>query len=84
MPNIKMHIANLAAQANEAINKYGRLEMCRIKNVIVCEDGHLNYIKPPEELNKELELQKKKVKMLLLEIERAVKERDSAKVVDDE
>lgn len=84
MPDIKMHIANLAAQANEAINKYGRLEMCRIKNIIVCDDGHLNYIRSPEELNKELELQKKKVKMLLLEIERAVKERNSAEVVDDE
>ena len=84
MPDIKIHIANLAAQANEAINKYGRLEMCRIKNIIVCEDGHLHYVKPPEELNKELELQKKKVNMLLTEIAQAVKERDSAEVTDDE
>lgn len=84
MPDINIHIANLAAQANKAINKYGSLEMCRIKNILVCDDGHIKYIKPPEELNKEIELQKAKVNMLLSEVAEAVKERDSAKVSDDE
>ena len=84
MADINLHIGNLAAQANKAINEYARLEMCRIKNIFVSDTGHLGYLQPPDELEKEIKLQKAKVTMLLDEIAQAVEERDNAKIEDDE
>lgn len=81
--DINTHIANLAHQANKVIAKYAQLEMCRIKNIIVKEDGHMDYLVNPEALLKERAKYKKKMEMLLDEIEEAVKGRDQL-IEDDE
>ena len=81
--DINTHIANLAHQANKVIAKYAQLEMCRIKNIIVKEDGHMDYLVNPEALLKERAKYKKKMEMLLDEIEEAVKGRDQL-MKDDE
>lgn len=81
--DINTHIANLAHQANKVIAKYAQLEMCRIKNITVKEDGHMDYLVNPEALLKERAKYKKKMEMLLDEIEEAVKGRDQL-MEDDE
>lgn len=81
--DINTHIANLAHQANKVIAKYAQLEMCRIKNIIVKEDGHMDYLVNPEALLKERAKYKKKMEILLDEIEEAVKGRDQL-IEDDE
>lgn len=81
--DINTHIANLAHQANKVIAKYAQLEMCRIKNIIVKEDGHMDYLVNPEALLKEKAKYKKKMEILLDEIEEAVKGRDQL-MEDDE
>lgn len=81
--DINTHIANLAHQANKVIAKYAQLEMCRIKNIVVKEDGHMDYLVNPEALLKERAKYKKKMEMLLDEIEEAVKGRDQL-MKDDE
>lgn len=69
--DINTHIANLAHQANKVIAKYAQLEMCRIKNIIVKEDGTMDYISNPEPLLKEKMKYKKKMEILLEELEQA-------------
>lgn len=81
--DINTHIANLARQTNKVIAKYAQLEMCRIKNIIVKEDGHIDYISNPEPLLKERAKYKKKMEILLEEIEQAVTEREKM-IGDDE
>ena len=81
--NINTHISNLAHQANKVIAKYAQLEMCRIKNIIVKEDGHMDYLVNPEALLRERAKYKKKMEMLLDEIEEAIKGRDQL-IEDDE
>ena len=82
--DINTHIANLAHQANKVIAKYAQLEMCRIKNIIVKEDGHMDYLVNPESLLRERAKYKKKMEILLDEIKEATDQRDSLKVEDDE
>lgn len=81
--DINTHIANLAHQANKVIAKYAQLEMCRIKNIIVKEDGHIDYLVNPDALMRERAKYKKKMEMLLDEIAEAVKGRDQL-MEDDE
>lgn len=81
--DINTHIANLAHQTNKIIAKYAQLEMCRIKNIVVKEDGHIDYISNPDSLLKEKAKYKKKMEILLEEIEQAKDARDSM-VGDDE
>ena len=82
--DINIHIANLAHQANKVIAKYAQLEMCRIKNIIVKEDGHIDYLVNPDSLMKERARYKKKLDIILEEIKNAVDERDTVPVEDDE
>jgi len=81
--DINTHIANLAHQANKVIAKYAQLEMCRIKNIYVKEDGHMDFLTNPEALMRERAKYKKKMELLLDEIEEAVKGRDQL-IEDDE
>lgn len=81
--DINTHIANLAHQTNKVIAKYAQLEMCRIKNIIVKEDGHIDYLVNPESLLKEKAKYKKKMELLLDEIKEATESRDQL-ITDDE
>ena len=81
--DINTHIANLAHQTNKVIAKYAQLEMCRIKNIIVKEDGHMDYLVNPEALLRERAKYKKKMEILLDEIKEATDARDQL-MVDDE
>ena len=81
--DINAHIANLAHQTNKVIAKYAQLEMCRIKNVVVEDDGHIDYLINPDALLKEKAKYKKKMELLLDEIKEATDARDQL-MVDDE
>lgn len=81
--DINTHIANLARQTNKVIARYAQLEMCRIKNITVKEDGHIDYLVNPESLLKEKAKYKKKMELLLDEIKEATEARDQL-ITDDE
>ena len=70
-PNVMADFANyqtekvavVTTMVNKVIAKYAQLEMCRIKNVVVKDDGHVDYLINPDALLKE----KAKYKKMLID-----------------